>query len=62
MNRLKKVLMRDFGYTENQAETEILEARDEALELIEQGCFSEAMDICQDWWGLEPDYLEEFLI
>lgn len=59
---LKQVLMRDFDYSENEAQAEIDDAREEVSQLIENGNMTAALDICEYRWGLEPDYLEDFMI
>jgi hypothetical protein len=61
MNRLKLILLQQ-GLSEEEAENEIDEARQEAYEFIEQGNFAAAMEICEIRWGLEPDYIEDFLL
>jgi hypothetical protein len=56
---LKAVLIERDGLTENEAQESIQEAYSEAMELIEAGDFTEAMDICETYFGLEPDYLAD---
>ena len=56
---LKEVLMQRDGLSEQEANEQIEDAREELHDRISQGdmCF----DFCQEYFGLEPDYLEELL-
>jgi uncharacterized tellurite resistance protein B-like protein len=56
---LKRVLMERDGVTSAEADELIEAARDECYELIEAGAMTEAMDICEAHFGLEPDYLDD---
>lgn len=58
---IKAILMDRDGNSEERAEERIDEARDEAFKLVSEGRMSEAYDICQVHFNLEPDYLEELL-
>ena len=58
---IKSVLMERDGMTEEEAEDLIQEGQEEFLDLIAQGRLEEAYYICQDFFGLEPDFLEEML-
>lgn len=51
-----------IGFTEEDVDQEIQEAKDELMNMIEAGEFSEAYDYCGDRWGLEPDYLDDLVI
>ena len=57
---IKQVLMKRDNLTEKEAEKAIDEARKDLYEKIRKGDMS-AHDICQDHFGLEPDYLLELL-
>jgi hypothetical protein len=57
---IKEVLMRRDGMSEAEADDLILEAKEDLLQRIEDNDPS-AEDVCQDWFGLEPDYLIELL-
>lgn len=59
---LKQVLMDRDGLTAEDAENQIKQARAEAYEMIEQGDLMDAYDICETWFGLEPDYLDDLNI
>ena len=59
MESLKEILMRRDSLTEIQAENLIDEARMDLFFRLDDGETSE--DICQEWFGLEPDYLFELM-
>jgi hypothetical protein len=59
MTNLKQTLIDRDGITEKEAETQIEDARKDLLERIENN--EDAYDICQDLFGLEPDYLFDLL-
>ena len=56
---IKAVLMRRDGMTEQEAEDLISEARADLEERIAEG--EMPYDICQEYFGLEPDYLDELM-
>lgn len=60
MDTIKNILMRRDGMSAEEAEDLIEEAKEDLLERIEGGDPS-AHDICQEYFGLEPDYLMELL-
>ena len=57
MTELHKVLMRRDHLTWEQAEDRIRECREEALELLDEG--EMPLDICEEHFNLEEDYLED---
>jgi len=59
METIKEVLMRRDGMSESEAEDFITEAKEEMYYRLEHG--EDAYDICQEFFGLEPDYLMELL-
>ena len=59
MENLKEVLMRRDGLTSEEAEKQISEAREELSRRLEDG--EDAYDICEEEFGLEPDFLEDLL-
>ena len=61
MESIKQVLINRDGVTELEADNMIQEAKDQLADSIANGDFEEAYDICQDQFGLEPDYLLELL-
>jgi len=58
---IKTILMRRDGVSEMEADNMIEAAREELMELIEEGDLSAAEDVCMDHFGLEPDYLDELM-
>ena len=59
MRTIKEVLMERDGMTKDEAEAEIEAARQDLYNRIENG--EDAFNICEEWFGLEPDYLDELL-
>ena len=57
---IKQVLMRRDGLSEAEAEDLIFEAKEDLFQRLEDG--EMPFDICADWFGLEPDYLDELLL
>ena len=58
---IKQILIRRDKMTEADADELIADAKEEFAELIADGELDAAGNICEDWFGLEPDYLEEFI-
>ena len=56
---IKEVLMKRDGFSEMEAEDLIEEAREDLNERLEAGEIP--MDICAEWFGLEPDYIDELI-
>ena len=61
MNSIKEILMRRDGLTEAEANDEIAEAKDQLDEYLRDGDLASAENICQQYFGLEPDYVMELL-
>lgn len=59
METIKQVLMRRDNMSEEAAEELILQAKDDLDERLIKGEMPE--DICQEWFGLEPDYIFDLL-
>jgi len=59
VDSLKSVLMRRDDLTEEEAEDLIQEARDDMNERLANG--EMPYDICEEWFGLEPDYLFDLI-
>ena len=59
METIKEVLMQRDGMEEKEAEDLIKEAREDLNERLANG--EEPFDICEEWFGLEPDYLMDLL-
>lgn len=56
---IKSVLMERDGISANEAECLIDEARAEMFDRIDDG--EMPFDICEDFFGLDPDYIEELI-
>ena len=57
-----KTLMKRDGISKSEAETLKRDAKAELEEILENGGgLEEAYDICYDYFGLEPDYLDEIM-
>lgn len=61
METIKMVLMRRDGMSRVEAEELISEAKDQLQEYLEDGNLEAADNICEEFFGLEPDYLMELL-
>lgn len=59
MDSIKQVLMRRDGISANEADELIAEARADLADRIANGELP--FDICADWFGLEPDYLDDLM-
>lgn len=59
VDSIVQVLMERDGYTREEAETEVEYAREELQRRLENG--EDPSDICEQYFSLEPDYLEELL-
>ena len=53
--------MRRDGITEEEVKTEIEEAREQLAEYLQEGDMESAGNICQECFGLEPDYIMELM-
>ena len=53
--------MRRDGMSSNEAENQIQDAREQLEEYIINDEQEYAEDICQEFFGLEPDYIHELL-
>jgi hypothetical protein len=58
---LRRILMERDGLTKEEAEREIDEARKLLREYLDEGQMEEAENICEEMWGLEPDYIMELI-
>ena len=59
MESIKTILMRRDSMTAKEADDLIAEAKEDLFERLGQGEMPE--DICQEWFGLEPDYIMELM-
>jgi len=60
MKSLLQTLL-DMGYTLEDATDQIAEAREVMNDYVEEGDFESAENICQEYWGLEPDYIMDLM-
>lgn len=58
---IKKVLMERDKMSSSEAERLIADAREEFNYLMSTGNTEEAETICEDWFGLEPDYIFDLI-
>lgn len=61
METIKQVLMRRDNMSEETAEDAIEEAKEILQEYLEEGDQEAAFNVCQECFGLEPDYLMELM-
>ena len=59
MKTIKEILMRRDGMSAEAADELIIQAKDDLDERLIHG--EPADDICEEWFGLEPDYLLELI-
>ena len=59
METIKQILIRRDGMSEQDADELINEANAELYDRLDNN--KDADDICQEYFGLEPDYLIELL-
>ena len=59
MQTIKEILMERDGIEDYEADSLIEDAREDLAERLEDG--EMPMEICSEWFGLEPDYIEELL-
>lgn len=58
-NRIIKILMDRDGMTKEEAENLYNEALEDMYTRLAEGEMPE--DICEEWFGLEPDYLDDMI-
>lgn len=61
MESIKEVLMRRDNMSEENAENLIKEAKEELQYYIDNDYLEDAYNICEEYFGLEPDYLMELI-
>jgi hypothetical protein len=61
MKTIKQILMERDGMTEAGADEMIQEARSQWREYLIDGDSEAAYEICQEYFGLEPDYLVDLV-
>ncbi len=58
---IKEILIRRDGMEPAEADELIKEATDQLEEYVNDGYLGLAEEICQEFFGLEPDYLDELM-
>ena len=58
---IKEVLMDRDGMSEGEAQELINDAEEAFNEYLSDGDIASAEQICLEYFGLEPDYLDEFM-
>jgi predicted DNA-binding protein (UPF0278 family) len=61
MESIKQILIRRDSMSESEADELIQDARDTFNEYLANGDMSSAEDVCNEFFGLEPDYLDELI-
>ena len=61
METLKQVLMRRDGLTSQEANEAIQEAHEALRSYLEDGDMEAAENVCEEFFGLEPDYIMDVL-
>ena len=61
MSRIKKVLMKRDGMTSEEADNLIDEAKEALQNYLDGGDSFGAENVCEEFFGLEPDYLYELI-
>jgi len=61
METIKQVLMRRDDISSEHADELIQEAREQLQEYLEEGDLNAAEYICEEMFGLEPDYLMDLM-
>ena len=57
-----ETLMKRDGITRSEATAIKRDASEELIEILESGGgYEDACEICEEYFGLEPDYLDEIL-
>lgn len=58
---IKQILIRRDNMTEDEAENLIDEAKEAINEYLDNQDMDSAYDVCEEYFGLEPDYLDELI-
>jgi len=61
MSTIKQILMKRDGLSAEEADELIDEAKEDVDYLLSNGDMDGAYNVCQDHFGLEPDYLDELM-
>ena len=58
---IKQILIERDGMTAEEADELIAQAKAQLEEYLEEGDFAGYENICEEFFGLEPDFLDELL-
>jgi len=58
---IEDILMRRDGMSADEADELIAEAKDALMEHLDSGDMLLAEEVCEEYFGLEPDYLFEIM-
>lgn len=61
MKSIKQILMERDGLTEQESVNLIEEATEQLNRYLDEGDIEMAEQVCEEYFGLEPDYLMELL-
>lgn len=61
MSRIKRVLMKRDGMSSEEADNLIDEAKEALQYYLDEGDSFGAENVCEEFFGLEPDYLFELI-
>jgi hypothetical protein len=61
METIKQILMRRDGLDSRQADLTIQAAKAQLDDYLQDGNHAAAEEVCQEFFGLEPDYIDELL-
>lgn len=61
MTILKRTIMRRDELTEEEADALIQEAKDALATYLDEGDHASAEDICEEFFGLESDYIFDLM-
>ena len=59
MKSIKEILMERDGMSAKEADSLIQDAREDLNDRLANG--ETPFDICEEWFGLEPDYIDELM-
>ena len=62
MSKIKQILMKRDGMTSEGANNLIDEAKEALQNYLDEGDSFGAEHVCEEFFGLEPDYLDELIL
>ena len=61
MKKIKEILIKRDNMTPEAADELIEEAREDFHAYLAEGDLEAAENICEEYFGFEPDYIDEFI-